>query len=111
MNSWILGLVTSNMAIAAIVAALVGWLIKWNKTTDAGTKYSAWFGLALQAVKAAEKAIPDDTANKGLAKLDYACKQFVKQYETATKTVIPDGDMGEVTNVIEQAVEAITPSK
>jgi hypothetical protein len=106
MNSWIIALVTSNMAIAAIVGVIVAWLVKWAKT-DAGTRYAAWWGLALQAVKAAEKAIPDDTANKGLAKLDFACKQFVSKYEAATKTVIPEDDGAEIENLIEQAVQAV----
>ena len=107
----ILTIITSNAAIAVVVGALAAWFIKWTGTST-GEKYKDWWGYALWAVKMAEKAIPDDSDNKGLKKLDYACKLFVDKYEKATgKAIETDGDLSAVANLIEQAVETYKSGK
>ena len=104
-------IITSNAAIAVVVGALVAWFIKWTGTST-GEKYKDWWGYALWAVNMAEKAIPDDSDNKGLKKFDYACKLFVDKYEKATgKAIETDGDLSAVANLIEQAVETYKSGK
>lgn len=87
-GSWIISLLQTDAVIALIVGAFVTYLVKWLASTQ-GKGFKDYEGYAITAVKAAEKAIPDDIANKGAAKLDYALKVFLEKYKAATG-VVPD---------------------
>lgn len=83
-----MNLLSSNTVIGLVVGALVVSLVKWLSTGSAA-KYKTYEGYAITAVRLAEKAIPDDTQNKGLARLDYALQTFLAKYKAATG-VVPD---------------------
>lgn len=87
-GSWILGLLQTDAVIALVIGAFVTYLVKWLASTQ-GQNWKNYEGYAITAVKAAEKAIPDDVANKGAAKLDYALKVFLAKYKAATG-IVPD---------------------
>ena len=82
MSTIIINLLSTNAAIALIVGAFATYIIKWLATNQ-GEQFRKYEGWAIAAVKAAEKAIPDDVPHKGAAKLDYALRLFTKKYEQA----------------------------
>lgn len=86
-----------NVLGAAVVSALptiigasavLGMLYYFFKHPD--SKYAPYKGLVIQAVKSAEKAIPDDTPNKSLMKADAALKTFNNLYEQNTGKTMDD---------------------
>ena len=100
---------TSNWVIGIVVGVIVSWVV--GTLIPKGKDYEYWIGLALQAVKAAERAIPDETENRCAAKLDYAMRVFIEKYEAATKTVVAPADLGEVENLIEKAVQCVSDAE
>jgi hypothetical protein len=60
-------------------AAVLLWLL--NRLYAAKPGWAAYEGTIISAVKFAEKEIPDDVPNKGLARLDSALKYVLKVYE------------------------------
>jgi len=82
MSTIIINLLSTNAAIALIVGAFATYIIKWLATNQ-GEQFRKYEGWAIAAVKAAEKAIPDDVPHKGARKLDYAFQLFTKKYEQA----------------------------
>lgn len=82
---WVL-LANTAVVVGVITAALmvVNWFYK-----HPDSKYKMYEPLALQAVKFAEKAIPDNTPNKGLAKANESLIAFIKFY-TENTGVEPD---------------------
>ena len=87
MKDIIINLLTTNTAIGIAVGALVAWLVKWLSSD--GAKFKAYEGYAITAVRLAEKAVPDDAENKGVARLNYALQLFLQKYKAATG-VTPD---------------------
>lgn len=74
--------VLNSPAVVVLLASLLLLAInKWFK--PAWDKYQA---AIIQAVKLAEKAIPDDTANAGLARFDWALKYAVKVIAASEET-------------------------
>ena len=63
-------------------AVVIGLIWYFFKHPD--SKYKPYLGLVIQAVKVAEKAIPDDSPNKSLAKANRALQEFNKLYEENT---------------------------
>lgn len=51
------------------------------------SKWAMWYPIVLQSVRLAESAIPDNTANAGLAKADYCLKMFNELYTKHTGEV------------------------
>ncbi len=88
MGSWIISLLQTDAVISLIVGAFVTYLVRWLVTTK-GQDFKKYEGFAITAIKAAEKAVPDDTDNRGARKLDFALKMFLQKYEAATG-VVPD---------------------
>lgn len=76
----VINFLNSPVGITLIVAIIVFALNMIYDKKPAWVKYEGW---AIGAVKMAEKAIPDDTENKSLAKADYALKWFCKRYTEA----------------------------
>ena len=75
---------------AILWAAVVGFFIylasKYNPFVEVWRKYE---GTIITAVRFAEQSIPDDTENKGLAKLDWALQYVIKAYEEANNGKSP----------------------
>ena len=70
--------INSPAGIAAIVG-LVLWLL--NRLYAAKPAWQKYEGTIIAAVRQAEKAIPDGTPNKSMAKLDNALKYVLSIYE------------------------------
>ena len=83
MSDLLIKLLSTDAVIMIIIGIFVTYITKWlaSKDSEAFKKYE---GYAITAIKAAEKAIPDDIPNKGLNRLDFALKTFVSKYEMAT---------------------------
>lgn len=71
----------SPLGISA-VAALV--LYGLNRLYAARPEWAKYEGAIISAVKFAEKEIPDDVPNSGLARLDTALRYVLRVYEDAT---------------------------
>lgn len=83
MEKIIISILSTDAVIALIVGAFVTYLVKWLATKDR-EKFKQYEGFAITAIKAAEKAIPDDAPLKGARKLDFALKAFLTKYQSAT---------------------------
>ena len=74
----------SGVGFALIWAAMVGFFIflasRFNPLQEAWKKYE---GSIITGIRLAEKQIPDDTPNAGLAKLDAALRFVLKAYAEA----------------------------
>lgn len=77
----IIGLLDTQAAMAFVVSIIAAGLVVWVKKKPEIAKYE---GLLIAACKWAEKAIPDGTQNKSLARADAALKQFLLRYEELT---------------------------
>jgi hypothetical protein len=64
-----------------MMAGVFLWLL--NRLYAAKPAWQAFEGTIIAAVRFAEKEIPDDTPNKGLARLDAAMKYVLDVYEEA----------------------------
>lgn len=69
--------VNSGPAIMAM-AALLGWLL--TKLFNMRPAWEAYEGTIISAIKHAEKAVPDDSSNKAIARLDEALRYVLKIY-------------------------------
>ena len=70
----------SPAGIAFLAGALL-WAL--NRLYAAKPKWAAWEGAIISGIKFAEKQVPDDVENKGLARLDAALKYVLEVYEEA----------------------------
>ena len=61
-----------------LMAGLLGWLL--TRLYSIRPAWEAYEGTIISAIKHAEKAIPDDVPNKGLARLDEALRYVLKVY-------------------------------
>jgi hypothetical protein len=95
----LLALIQSEWVQIAVIGMLVKWLASWWQTAT-GAKWKKWEGIAITAVKAAEKAIPDDTLNKGARRLNEALLTFCQKYEAATGVKPNDADLAQIENLI-----------
>ena len=86
----------SPFGFALIWAAMVGFFIflasRLNPFQDAWKKYE---GSIITGIKLAEKQIPDDTPNAGLAKLDAAMRFVLKAYAEANSGKQPSAKLVE----------------
>jgi len=78
----IVGLVWTLINSPAGIAALAG-LTLWalNKLYAAKPTWTQYEGTIISAVRFAEKEIPDDTPNTGMARLDQALKYVLATFE------------------------------
>ena len=83
------------------IAALAG-LILWglNRLYAAKPLWQQYEGVIISAVKLAEKEIPDDAPNSGLARLDHALKLVIAAYEQAKGKPATDAEKADLTNGI-----------
>jgi len=86
----------SGIGFALVWAGMVGvfmWLAsKFNPFQE---KWKAWEGSIITGIKLAEKEIPDDTPNAGLAKLDAALRFVLKAYADANNGKQPSAKLVE----------------
>ena len=71
--------VLNSPAGIAAIAGLVLWLL--NRLYAAKPAWARYEGTIIAAVRQAEKAIPDDTDNKSMAKLNNALQYVLRIYE------------------------------
>ncbi|MBI1373356.1 MAG: hypothetical protein GC159_11550 [Phycisphaera sp.] len=77
-------LFNSGLGFALIWALLVGLFIWLSSAFNPfEEKWKQWEGSIITGIKLAEKQIPDDTPNAGLAKLDAALRFVLKAYADA----------------------------
>jgi len=90
------GFFNSTFGFAVTWAAVVGFFLflasKLNPFQEAWKKYE---GSIITGIKLAEKQIPDDTPNAGLAKLDAALRFVLKAYAEANKGKQPPAKLVE----------------
>jgi len=98
-SEWIEGVGTflnSGIGFAVIWAGMVG-LFMWlaSKFNPFREKWKAWEGSIITGIKLAEKEIPNDTPNAGLAKLDAALRFVLKAYADANNGKQPPAKLVE----------------
>ena len=89
-------ILNSGFGFALIWAALV-CLFFWlsSKFNPFQEKWKEWEGSIITGIKLAEKEIPDDTPNAGLAKLDAALRFVLKAYADANNGKQPPASLVE----------------
>lgn len=92
-------IVSSEWFMLAVIGIAVKWLAAWFLSAT-GLKWKKYEGWAVTAVKAAEKAIPDNVANKGLARFDKAMRLFLEKYTATTGVAPSDADLAGIENLI-----------
>jgi hypothetical protein len=98
-SEWIEGagkFLNSGIGFALVWAGMVG-LFMWlaSKFNPFQEKWKAWEGSIITGIKLAEKEIPDDTSNAGLAKLDAALRFVLKAYADANNGKQPSAKLVE----------------
>ena len=92
----ITGFFNSSFGFAVVWAAVVGFFIflasKYNPLQEAWKKYE---GSIITGIKLAEKQVPDDTPNAGLAKLDAALRFVLEAYAEANNGKQPPAKLVE----------------
>ena len=93
----------------ALIVGLWSWIIVkvFTKKPTWQKYYDQYKGHLIEAVKFAEKNIPDDTANKGAARLDMALKYFVKLQDIPTADTDHAAQALKVVHAEAQATEII----
>lgn len=101
MSDMLIKLLSTDAVIALIIGAFVTYMVKWLASKD-GEKFKQYEGYAITAIKAAEKAIPDDSGNKGLNRLNFALQVFLSKYEKATGVKVDDKDVAKIESWISE---------
>lgn len=99
LSAFIISFLNTDFIVALVVSVVVGYAVKFMASAQ-GLQWKKWEGLAISAVKMAETAIPDDTANKGAKRLDMALKLFLQGYESATGVKPSMKTIGEVSSLL-----------
>ena len=92
-----IAIISSEWFMLAVIGVGVRMLAGWFMSAS-GLKWKKYEGWAVTAVKAAEKAIPDDTQNKGLRRFDKAMRLFLEKYTAATGVTPNDTDLAGIEN-------------
>ncbi len=69
----------NSPVLIALLAAAVLWGL--NKLYAAKPAWARWEGTIIEAIKAAEKAIPDDTPNRALSRMNSAMRYVLNVYK------------------------------
>lgn len=80
--TWVWSALNSAMGITFIATIVLYFL---SRLYSAKPLWQQYEGVIISGIKFAEKNIPDDTPNKGLAKLDEALRYAIKVYEQTTQ--------------------------
>ena len=101
MSDMLIKLLSTDGVITLIIGAFVTYIIKWLASKGA-EQFKAYEGYAITAIKAAEKAIPDDTENKGLNRLNFALTVFLSKYEKASGVKASEKDVAKIESWISE---------
>lgn len=88
-------------ALITLIAAIASWLIA--RMFTAKPEWAKYEGFMIDAIKTAEKLIPDDSGNTSVARADAALKKFIESY-TNSYGKMPTK---EVIDVVKQAIPII----
>jgi hypothetical protein len=110
MSEMIIKLLSTDAAITLIAGLFVTYLVRFLATKEAGEKFLKYEGYAITAIKAAEKAIPDDTPNKGLNRLDFALRMFLTKYQQATGKKPSEAEVSKIESWISQIHSVVEAS-
>ncbi len=84
----------SSIGFAVIWAAIVGvFIFLASRLNPWQEKWKLYEGSIITGIKLAEKQIPDDTPNKGLARLDAALRFVLKAYAEANNGKQPPNSL------------------
>lgn len=106
MSELAIRLLSTDAVIALIIGAFVTYIVKWLATKD-GEKFKQYEGYAITLVKAAEKAFPDDSSDKGINRLNFVLQEFLKRYEKATGRKPDDKEAARIESWISEIHAAI----
>jgi hypothetical protein len=101
MSDMLIKLLSTDAVVTLLVGAFVTYIVKWLASKDA-EKFKKYEGYAITAIKAAEKAIPDNSQNKGLNRLNFALTVFLSKYEKATGTKTSDKEVAQIESWISE---------
>lgn len=90
--------ILSNPSVVVVLAAALVWLLRTLFVRE--PILAKYTGYIITGVKMAEKAIPDDTTNKGLAKADHALKYVLEIWEKVEGKAPSEKDVVEIKNKI-----------
>jgi hypothetical protein len=110
MSDLIIKLLSTDAAITLIAGLFVTYLVRFLAAKEAGEKFKKYEGYAITAIKAAEKAIPDETPNKGLNRLDFAMRMFLGKYEQATGVKASETEVSKIEAWIAQIHSVVEAS-
>ena len=85
--------IMNSVPAVMLMAAILGWLL--TKLFSWKPAWETYEGTIISAIKHAEKAIPDDTPNGGLAKLDAALRFVLNAYAEANNGKQPSAALVE----------------
>lgn len=88
--------VLNSPAGITVMASALLWML--NKIYAAKPLWQQYEGALISAVKFAEKAIPDDTPNKSVARLDTALRYFLQVYESSQGRKATEKEISDLTN-------------
>ena len=86
--------VLNSPAGIAAIAGLILWLL--NRRYAAKPAWAKYEGAIISGIKYAEKQIPNDAANKSLARLDAALGYVLKVYQEANKRSASAKEIAEI---------------
>ena len=89
-GSLVWGFLNSALGIGILAGGLL-WVL--NMVYAKKPLWQSFEGIIINAVKTAEKAIPDDTPNKAAARLDSALKLVIATYEEYQKRKATDAEV------------------
>lgn len=94
-----IALLSSEVVQTAIIGIIAAWVAKWFASEN-GLKWKKYEGWAITAIKAAEKAIPDDAKEKGWKRMDKALQEFCAKYEKTTGVAPGEKELVAIENLI-----------
>jgi hypothetical protein len=91
--------ILNSPAVSVAIASLVVYLL--NRLYAKKPAWKKYEGTVISAIRYAEKAIPDGTANKSAARLDTALKYALNVIEIREKRILTDVEKAEISEGIQ----------
>ncbi len=86
--------IVNSPAVSVAIASLVVYLL--NRLYAKKPAWKKYEGTVISAIRYAEKAIPDGSANKSAARLDAALKYALNVIEIREKRIVTDSERAEI---------------
>lgn len=93
--------ILSNPSVVAIMISILVVLLRALFTRQ--TKWKEYVGYAIQAVRYAEKQIPDDTPNAGMKRFDQALKHVLQVWERVEGRQATEKEAAQLGNLVNKA--------